>query len=278
MQGILLRAYVCLIFAFSTIGAGKAAPDLNKISSVPGSDFASLRDAVTNGLFTLNAELSKKIAEEVGGLRREMNERFDRADGKLSAEIGGLRREMNERFDKADDRLTKAEERLSGQVGKVDERLSDQVGKLDERLSGEFGGLRREMGERFDKADDKADDRLTKSEERLSGQMGKTEARLASEISGLRREMGERSGKTDDTFDKTAETKFSGQVGKLDDKLDAIQTSFNTLYAVMAAAAVFSKLSAPPPADAMLAALPPAIALLKNMPNPFKKKSKKPEK
>jgi flagellar capping protein FliD len=242
MQGILLRAYVCLIFAFSTIGAGKAAPDLNKISSVPGSDIASLRDAVTNGLFTLNAELSRKIAEEVGGLRREMNERLD----------------------KADDRLTKAEERLSGQVGKAEERLSDQVGNVDKRLSGEFGALRREMGERFDKAEDKADDRLTKSEERLSGQMGKAEARLTSEISGLRREMGERSGKTDDTFDKT-ETKFSGQVGKLDDKLDAIQTSFNTLYAVMAAAAMFSKLSAPSP------------ALLKNMPNPLKKKSKKPE-
>jgi hypothetical protein len=57
----MLRAYACLIFALSTIGAGKASPDLNKISSVPGIDIASLRDAVTtNRLCKLNAELEGK--------------------------------------------------------------------------------------------------------------------------------------------------------------------------------------------------------------------------
>jgi hypothetical protein len=58
----MLRAYICLIFAFSTIGAEKASPDLNKISIVPGIDIASLRDtAVTTiRLCKLNADLAGK--------------------------------------------------------------------------------------------------------------------------------------------------------------------------------------------------------------------------
>jgi hypothetical protein len=140
MQGILLRAYACLIFAFSTIGAGKAAPDFNKISSVPGIDVASLRDALTTiRVCELNAELA---GEAINGASRH-----ETRGGCLGAVP------INE----ADQGLNTLDEKVIGQIGEFRRDMDEQFERLIHLIGEQFDSLQTRVDGRFDAWDGRFD-------------------------------------------------------------------------------------------------------------------------